>query len=151
VGERYLSWRRGRLTSRQLVQQVIDLCFADPGRASPELLAAATDLAEQRRDCPGQHAAFLGAARSLLSVLARPARYQALLRALDLPVLLVHGDRDRLVPVAAARAALAGNPHWDAAILAGVGHTPQLEAPDDVVRHLTGWLDRHQLGTVRTG
>ena len=84
-------------------------------------------------------------------VLARPGRYQALLRALDLPVLLVHGEQDRLVPAAAARATLAGNPGWDSAFLSDVGHTPQLEAPDDVVRHLTGWLDRHHLASERIG
>src|SRR5204862_7184155 len=66
VGERYLAWSRGRRTSRQLVQQVVDLCFADPTRFSARLLDAATDLAEHRRDVPGQHAAFLGAARSLV-------------------------------------------------------------------------------------
>jgi pimeloyl-ACP methyl ester carboxylesterase len=151
VGERYLSWSRSRRSSRQLVQQVVDLCFADPSRASAALLDAATDLAEHRRDIPGQHAAFLQAARSLMFLLARPGRYPAMLRALDLPVLLVHGERDRLVPVAAARAALAGNPGWDSAFLAGVGHTPQLEAPADVARHLTGWLDRHHLASQQIG
>jgi pimeloyl-ACP methyl ester carboxylesterase len=151
VGERYLSWSRGRRTSRQLVQQVVDLCFADPSRAPAALLAAATDLAEHRRDLPGQHAAFLAAARSLMFLLARPGRYAALLRSLDLPVLLVHGERDRLVPVAAARAALASHPRWDGAFLPGVGHTPQLEAPQDVVQHLSRWLDRHRLAPERIG
>ncbi len=151
VGERYLSWNRSRQSSRQLVQQIVDMCFADPSRATAALLDAATDLAEHRRTLPEQHAAFVEAARSLMLVLARPRRYQALLRALEPPVLLVHGERDRLVPAAAARAALVGNPRWDSAFLAGVGHTPQLEAPDDVVHHLTGWLDRHRLAPRRTG
>jgi pimeloyl-ACP methyl ester carboxylesterase len=146
-GERYMALTARRLTDRQLVQRVVNLCFADPSRASEDLLAASAALVAERRRRPPQDAAFLQAARSLLRVLARPRRYQALMKRLDLPVLLIHGDRDRLVPVAAARAALAANPRWDSAILEGVGHTPQLEDPVAVVEHIDAWLDRHGLGS----
>lgn len=145
LGERYLARIGRRLTDRQLVQRVVNLCFADPARASAEFLAAATALAAQRRSMPAQEAAFMQAARSLMRVLARPQRYQALMNRLDLPVLLMHGDRDRLVPVSAAHATLAGNPRWDRAILPDVGHTPQLEAPDTVIEHITRWLEGHAL------
>ena len=57
------------------------------------------------------------------------------------PVLLVHGTRDRLVPVGAARRTAALNPAWQTALLEGVGHTPQLEAPEEVLGHLEVWLD----------
>jgi pimeloyl-ACP methyl ester carboxylesterase len=60
--------------------------------------------------------------------------------ALDSPVLLIHGDRDRLVPVAAARRAAAAHPGWATALLPGVGHTPQLEAPDQVVAAIRRWM-----------
>jgi pimeloyl-ACP methyl ester carboxylesterase len=76
-------------------------------------------------------------------VLARPQRYQAAMKRLDVPVLLIHGERDRLVPVAAARAALAANPRWEGAMLPGVGHTPQLESPDAVVDSILRWTERH--------
>jgi pimeloyl-ACP methyl ester carboxylesterase len=144
-GERYMAFSRNRMTDRQLVQRVVNLCFADPSRASGELLDAATALTGQRRSMPAQDAAFLQAARSLMRVLARPQRYQALMKRVEPPVLLVHGDLDRLVPVAAARVALADNPRWESAILPGVGHTPQLEAPEAVVEHVTRWLERHEL------
>lgn len=144
-GERYLARTARRMTDRQLVQRVVDLCFADPSRASEQLLEASTALVRQRRLMPAQEAAFLQAARSLLGLLTRPQRYQALMNRLDLPVLLVHGERDRLVPVSAARATLAANPKWDSAILPGVGHTPQLETPGAVVDHVNRWLDRHEL------
>ena len=149
-GERYLASNRRKLTDRQLVQRVIDLCFADPSRASGELLDAAAALVGQRRTMPAQEAAFMQAARSLMRVLARPRRYQALMNRLDLPVLLVHGDRDRLVPVSAARATLAANPRWEGVILPGVGHTAQLESPDAVIEHVTRWLDRHELALPST-
>jgi pimeloyl-ACP methyl ester carboxylesterase len=145
AGERYMAWSRSRRSARDLVQQTVDLCFADPSRARPEVLEAATALAEHRRGVTTQYAEFLAAARSLMLVLTRPRRYQAVLRGIRAPVLLVHGERDRLVPVRAARSALAANPGWQGALLPGVGHTPQLEAPEDFCRHVSGWLDRHRL------
>jgi pimeloyl-ACP methyl ester carboxylesterase len=121
----------------------VRLCFADPGRADAQVVDAGVVLAAHRRTVPGQEAAFLAAARSLMRVLAVPRRYQTLMRAIDKPVLLVHGERDRLVPVAAARRVAADNPTWQTAFLRGVGHTPQLEAPDQVLAHLATWLDDH--------
>ncbi|WP_213574260.1 alpha/beta fold hydrolase [Rhodococcus sp. USK13] len=145
VGERYLQYSSRRMTDRQLVERVIDLCFADPARASEDVLEAATELAKYRREQPSQDAAFLQASRSLMRVMARPQRYLQAMRALEQPVLLLHGDRDRLVPVAAARKVAADNPRWDTVVLPGVGHTPQLEMPDAVLEHVLTWIDRHGL------
>jgi pimeloyl-ACP methyl ester carboxylesterase len=65
------------------------------------------------------------------------------------PVLLIGGDADRLVPVAAVRQAGARNPGWESVVLAGVGHTPQLEVPGEVIGTLHDWLDRHFALTAR--
>ncbi len=59
------------------------------------------------------------------------------------PVLLLGGEADRLVPVASMRQAAARNPGWETVILPGVGHTPQLEVPDAVTGRLADWLHRH--------
>jgi pimeloyl-ACP methyl ester carboxylesterase len=84
--------------------------------------------------------AFLAAARSLLRVLADPRRYRRAMASIDVPVLLVHGDRDRLVPVASAREIARRHPAWRYVELAGVGHVPQLQVPDRVAQELLGWL-----------
>ncbi len=55
-------------------------------------------------------------------------------------MLLIHGTGDRLVPIAAARAAARVNPAWTLAEITGVGHVPQLEAPVSTARAITGWL-----------
>ena len=141
VGEAVLTRYNSRFTDRQRVLGTIALCFADASRADEELIRASVELAAWRRTTPTPEADFLGAARSLLAVLRRPRRYDALIAGIDRPVLLVHGELDRLVPVAAARRTATLNPSWDTAYLDGAGHTPQLEVPDDVMAALGPWLE----------
>jgi pimeloyl-ACP methyl ester carboxylesterase len=130
------------------VQQLVELCFADPSRADPELIRAEVALSTKRQPAtPAQAAArariFLAAARSLLRVLSRRQRYAKLMAGIDVPVLLIGGEDDRLVPEAAMRQAAVRNPRWESVILPGVGHTPMLEVPDDTSAVIRDWLDRH--------
>jgi pimeloyl-ACP methyl ester carboxylesterase len=127
------------------VQQVLELCFADPARADPELIKVEVALTTRRQPAtPAEASArariFLAAARSILRILARRRNYQGMMASIDVPVLLIGGDADRLVPVAAVRHAAARNPRWESVILAGVGHTPMLEVPDVVADAIRDWL-----------
>jgi pimeloyl-ACP methyl ester carboxylesterase len=140
IGERYLARRRAAVAPRELVRQVLDLCCVDPTRVPQELVAASVALAEERVAVPGQDAAFLSAARSLLRVSARRERYWAVMRAVRSPVLLMHGEKDRLVSVHSAREAAARNPDWRFEVLSDVGHVPQLEVPDAVADLILDWL-----------
>ena len=63
-----------------------------------------------------------------------------MLSRIRVPVLLLHGDRDRLVPIGAARAAAAANPSWRFEVAHGVGHVPQLEVPEWTVERIAEWL-----------
>ena len=47
--------------------------------------------------------------------------------------LLIGGEADRLVPAASTRQAAARNPGWETIMLPGVGHTSQLEVPENVI------------------
>lgn len=64
--------------------------------------------------------------RRLLPELASPFA----LAEVDVPVLLVWGDRDRMVPHTGAQRVLEALPETTHEVLAGVGHCPQVEAPD---------------------
>lgn len=141
LGAAYLERGRRRFGVETQVRRVLDLCFGDSSRIDPNVFAADVALTEYRATMPGVDAAFLSAARSLLRVLARRKRYAARIHSVARPVLLVHGERDRLVPFAAAKATAAGNPHWETLFLPGVGHVPQLEVPDLVLERLVPWLD----------
>jgi pimeloyl-ACP methyl ester carboxylesterase len=107
---------------------------------SPEIVAQHVRLARERDDLPDTDAELLVAARSLLWVLVRRRRYAELMRAIQVPVLLLHGDKDRLVPLAAARDLAARNPGWRFVVARDVGHVPQLEAPEWTVAQIRDWL-----------
>jgi pimeloyl-ACP methyl ester carboxylesterase len=148
LGEFAMRMMQSRSTPEQAVRRIINLCFAQPDRLDPRMLAAATELVKARAVLRGKEESFLRATRSLVWHLARAEQHRAMLRRIKAPVLLISGEADRLVPVAAARAAAAANPAWDTVFLPGVGHTPQLETPDLFVDAVTGWLART---TIRTG
>ncbi|HEU4332328.1 MAG TPA: alpha/beta hydrolase [Lapillicoccus sp.] len=146
VGEAFVR-RINERSDRQRVMDTTNLCFADPTRADPEVLDAGVELLAYRRaNVPEAPRAYLAAARSILRVLQRGRTYAALLRGLDVPVLLVHGERDRLVPVAAARSAAAENPTWTVHIVPDLGHAPMLEKPQLVADLVGDWLPAHPTG-----
>ncbi|MFB8274049.1 alpha/beta fold hydrolase [Nocardia colli] len=55
------------------------------------------------------------------------------------PVLVVHGTKDRIIPMSAARALHAMLPGSEFVALPGVGHCPQLDVPDEVCRLVLGF------------
>ena len=99
-------------------------------------------LVERQSDVGGMDRAFLSASRSLAWTLVRARRYHAAMASITAPVLLIHGDRDQLVPVAAARATAAHRQAWRYVELEGVGHLPQLQVPDVVAEHILGLAAR---------
>ena len=133
-----VSRRLARVPARTRVSYVLALCFSDPARIPPEIVDAGVALEERRATQPRRAESYLAATRSILRGVAR-AEYARSLADLTMPVLLVHGVHDRLVPVASARAAAGRHPHWRYAEL-DAGHTPQLEVPEEVAAEIRPWL-----------
>jgi pimeloyl-ACP methyl ester carboxylesterase len=131
---------RPPLTAEQAALKLLELCCADPSRIPRELIEQHLDLARRRRSVPNIEADFLLAARSLLWTLLRRRWYARQLHGLRMPVMLLHGDRDRLVPIQAARRAAKANRYWRFEVAAGVGHVPMLEAPEWTAKQLLDWL-----------
>ncbi|WP_347060106.1 alpha/beta hydrolase [Blastococcus sp. HT6-30] len=140
VGERFLWWRRQRTSALVRVHDMLELVGVDPERVPSDVIDRSVTLIEERRDVQGMDRAFLAAARSVLRVLADPRRYRAAMASIDVPVLLVHGDRDRLVPVQAARDIARQHPAWRYAEWSDVGHVPQLQEPERTVAEMLDWM-----------
>ncbi|MGK5170773.1 alpha/beta fold hydrolase [Geodermatophilus sp. CPCC 205761] len=140
LGERYLAARHRRRGARAAVLDMLDVCGVDPAGVPPELIDRSAALIDQRQDVAGMDRAFLTAFRSLFLLLADPRLMRRAMAEVTAPVLLVHGELDRLVPVSAARNAARRHPRWEYVELEGVGHVPQLQCPQVVAKHLLDWL-----------
>jgi pimeloyl-ACP methyl ester carboxylesterase len=106
------------------------------------VVARHIEVAVQRAGFPGIERDFAAALRSVVRTVGYPhgRAYRRRFGMVTCPVLLVHGTEDRLVPVAAARAAARANPAWSLREFPGVGHVPQLEVPRQTADAVLDWL-----------
>ncbi len=139
LANQLLARRRARLTPAEQVHEVLSMCCVDVSRVPEDVIEDLVALASTRQGLPGLDSAFLDAARSVLVHLVRRDRFQAHMRAIEAPVLLMQGDQDRLVPVAAAHHASKRHPEWELRIIEGVGHVPQLEDPQWTIDTYRAW------------
>jgi pimeloyl-ACP methyl ester carboxylesterase len=106
--------------------------FSSAGVRSPrgaELWSAYASLAD-----PDTRHAFLRTLRSVVDY--RGQAVSALNRlhvAADLPIMAIWGDRDNIIPVEHAYAALEARPQSRLEVLPGIGHFPQVESPTEVI------------------
>ena len=108
------------------------LAFSRPGVAQRQVVDA---FAAQHASRAGV-AALLDNGRRLIPELAE-APFD--LVAIDCPVLLVWGTRDRMVPHSGSRLVLDALPGTKVELIEGCGHCPQLEATDRLLELLIGF------------
>jgi pimeloyl-ACP methyl ester carboxylesterase len=90
---------------------------------------------------PERRKAFLATLRSVVGTDGqRVAALDRLYLAEELPLLIVWGDRDPIIPVAHAEATHAALPNSHLEIFEGAGHVPQLERPGRFVATLEHFL-----------
>jgi pimeloyl-ACP methyl ester carboxylesterase len=131
-----------------LVDDLMKLCFADRSRMTPAVREPHLAMARRRQGQPWNAEAYVGASRSLFALLGGRRRYHEAVAAVRAPTLVVHGTDDRLIPLGSARALAARRPDWTLAVLEGVGHTPQLEAPERFLATVEPWLQGALGGAV---
>jgi pimeloyl-ACP methyl ester carboxylesterase len=140
LAEIVLDRRVRMLGPERLVQETIALVVADQSRIDPALLDAHVQLTRERGSLGRQSSrAFMQATRSLGLRMADP-RFWTRIKNVKAPTLVVHGDLDRLIPLAAARDLLRRRPDWTLEVIEGVGHVPMMETPDLFVRVVNQWL-----------
>jgi pimeloyl-ACP methyl ester carboxylesterase len=150
LGRAMLRARRRVRSPEQLAMDVLRLCCVDPARVPGDVLEQHLEMARARSGYPDIDEHFLGAARSLMHMLARRRSYEDTMKAIRVPVLLLHGENDRLVTITASRAAAAANPSWRFEVAHDVGHVPQLEVPEWTAGRILDWLAKDVPGQGRT-
>jgi pimeloyl-ACP methyl ester carboxylesterase len=140
LGERFVSWRLRRMDPEQTVRLSLRILAADPGSIPEDVVRLLVELARERRDDPDVARAFLQAARSMLRLGRRSETARRALDNITCPVLVLHGRRDRLVPVAFAEAELSRHPAWRGRFFRDLGHIPQMEAPGRWLAEVADWF-----------
>jgi pimeloyl-ACP methyl ester carboxylesterase len=133
---------RRRMSAEAMVGYVLALCCVDAARVPAEVTAQIVSVARYSLLTPETEREITASARSIIATAGylRGLAYRRGVRATTCPVLLVHGARDRMVPVSVARAAARANPAWALVVMSDVGHIPQLEAPRETANAITAWL-----------
>lgn len=108
----------------------------DPARRTPELVAAVLDEARG----PGLETFGQWQVDQVLATRLR-TDYSSRLGEIEVPVLLVHGDRDTGVPVARAQAAARALPGGRIVVVPDAGHWVQRDRPDLVSTEVLAFLD----------
>jgi pimeloyl-ACP methyl ester carboxylesterase len=110
---------------------VIDLCFANPEGVSPERFEEAVEEMRNRRSAAWYADALTLSLRGLVReyVTKGPATLWRQAAALQMPTLVVHGRRDKLVPLAVGVRAARVIPGARMVIAEDSGHVAQLEQP----------------------
>jgi pimeloyl-ACP methyl ester carboxylesterase len=139
LGEGFLIQRRRRTSAEQSVRRVLGICCADVTRVPTEVVDAHVELIG-RLDRARADDAYLRSARSLSLVMANPGVTTRKLDRLTQPVLLVHGDRDVLIPLSVARRLSSAHPDWRFEVAADTGHVPMLEAPQWTSEIIADWM-----------
>lgn len=142
VGPITVRARTAAISPTRAVDIGFRLCTVHPDRIPADLVAEHVAILERRSADPASERSFLEAARSVMTFVQKPQVVHRVLDGIRCPVLVIHGHRDRLVPVSFAEAAIRRHRTWSFRLLPGVGHAPQLEAPADWLAAVKTWLER---------
>jgi pimeloyl-ACP methyl ester carboxylesterase len=126
--------------SPRAVKACLARCFYAPSRAELDFLV---DSFSAERMNAAARAAVLACARGLRTeCVERRADYQRALATLEMPVLMIHGRQDRVVPATHCAEVTSGLPRATVRWIDRCGHFPHLEHPSLV----NGWLDEFLAG-----
>jgi pimeloyl-ACP methyl ester carboxylesterase len=114
-------------------KSAIQKLFAPANSQQPELLRFPLEAAKK--------AGVEGISWALEAMARRPDRSD-LLRSLQVPVLVVHGEEDRFIPSERARSMAALNPQASYLEIPNAGHCTPLEAPQPVATALLELVER---------
>ncbi|MGI8625311.1 MAG: alpha/beta fold hydrolase [Geodermatophilaceae bacterium] len=135
--------RMAGISAEERVRAMLELCFADLDRVPDQRVAEAVDEARIRTDLPWASTALARSFRSLVATYLTPGPRNPwrVAAGITAPTLIIWGDKDKLVNVRNAPRLASVMPDARLLVLAGVGHTPQLEDPITSARATLALLD----------
>lgn len=139
LGGGLIRYRWSRLTPELVLEDSLRFTYADPHRLRPAVRRVWLDGLRSAMRLPGRVGPVVQATESLMRFLAG----REVLAAVDgvaAPTLVVWGAEDGLLSQATLDGLADRRPDWDVAVLPGVGHHPQLEAPDTYLGVVGEWL-----------
>lgn len=140
IGEAAMARRRSRQSIAEQVHQTLQMCTVDVSRVPADVIATGIASIESRQPGDFAPADIMIAGRSMLGLMARPQVLRRRFKSISAPVLLLHGDKDRLVSVKIARATAKQFPDWRLEIAKDVGHVPMLESARWTADMVLDWL-----------
>jgi len=135
--------RRGgnRLQPDRVVRDVMRRIIAPTSQVPEEIMQAHIDLlVRQRQEHDWTEQALVESAASLVKTTLRRKRFRAMVKAIPMPTLLMHGTRDRLVPYKAGVLLHRTRPDWSWRPLGRLGHMAQMENPAMTIATVRDWL-----------
>jgi len=134
LGERYYTRLRA---SQDEAYATLRPYYADLEALPPEDRAFLRERVWARVWSDGQRRAFFSTLRqAALASLTGGSRFREALKHLQVPTLIVWGEKDYIVPVAAGQALAALIPKAKLQVIPSCGHLPQQEKPEELVRLL---------------
>ena len=144
VGARVIASRARQFGAEGMVDGTLQMVLEDPAALDRSIRDEFVTIATERGAYPEAARAYADAASSMFWYLVRNLDRDLGITLQTRPSLMVFGDRDRLVHISSAHALGARHPDLDVVILEGIGHAPQLEAPQLFVDVVDEWLrDRY--------
>ena len=141
LGERIVTARANQLGPERLVDGTLQVVLEQFDDLDPAIRADFIAVARARMEFPEAARAYVDAASSLFWYMTRNLDRDLAVALQEVPGLLLFGDRDRLIHVSSAHALAERHPALDVELLEGVGHAPQMDAPDRFVEAVDVWLD----------
>jgi len=139
-GEALMMANARRTTSEQVVYRTLRAVSPDYSRIPEEVIQAHLEAHRPRHGDRDANVAVLQTMRSLLASNLRRASFYAKVRLVRAPTLVVHGEKDRVVPLSASRRLVEIRPDWELHLFPGLGHVPMMEDPEGFLEVVRTWL-----------
>lgn len=121
-----------------VVRRWAGLAYANPDAVTDELVDILVGPAQDR----GSAQVFYAVLKAMTNAQFGPS-VKAVLPTLKIPILLIWGQQDRMVPSAFAHRFTAYNPNLQLLKLDNAGHCPHDECPEQVNQAVLDWIDKN--------